>query len=180
MTGLNPVSYEYDTQGRLSRFTQGSGFDASMSTISYNVLNQISNITDPLFRNISFMYDSAGRITQQILPDGRSINYTYDANGKVTSITPPSRPNHSFTYTPVNLEESYNPPDIRLTSDTTLYSYNLDKQLTLITRPDGQTISLNYDNGGRLSTLTTGLSIQSGKFANRSNSPLTRTPYSPH
>ena len=126
------------------------------------------------------MYDPVEHTTQQALPDGRKINYIYDTNGNLTSITPPNRPSPSFTFTLVNLEEGYNPPDIRLTSDTTLYSYNLDKQLTLITRPDGQTISLNNDNGGRLSTLTTGLSIQSGKFANLSNSPLTRTPYSPH
>jgi YD repeat-containing protein len=89
-----------------------------------------------------------------MLPDGREINYMYDANGNVTSITPPSRPNHSFTYTLVNLEESYNPPNIGLSVDTTLYSYNLDKQLTLITRPDGQTVSLDYDSGGRLSAMT--------------------------
>src|SRR5207249_3158574 len=36
----------------------------------------------------------------------------------------------------------------------TQYTYNLDKQLTLVTRPDGQTLSLGYDTGGRLSTLT--------------------------
>jgi RHS repeat-associated protein len=36
----------------------------------------------------------------------------------------------------------------------TLYTYNLDRQLTLVTRPDGQTLSLGYDTGGRLSTLT--------------------------
>ncbi|MEK6589698.1 MAG: RHS repeat-associated core domain-containing protein, partial [Nitrospinota bacterium] len=161
IVGLNPVSYEYDAQGRLSRITQGSGFDARVSTMSYNALNQISNITDPLFRNISFMYDSAGRITQQILPDGRSINYTYDANGNVTSITPPSRPAHAFTYTPVDLEETYNPPDIGLPVDTTQYSYNLDKQLTLITRPDGQTVNLVYDTGGRLQSVIASGATQS-------------------
>ncbi len=71
----------------------------------------------------------------------------------MTSITPPSRPNHSFTYTPVNLEESCNPPDIGISVDTTQYTYNLDKQLTLITRPDGQTVSLDYDTGGRLQSV---------------------------
>jgi RHS repeat-associated protein len=153
-TGLNPVSYEYDTQGRLIRVTQGSGMDERRNSISYDSLNRISSITDPLFRSIVFNYDLAGRITRQMLPDGREINYMYDANGNLTSITPPSRPSHSFTYTAVNLEETYNPPDIGLPVDTTLYSYNLDKQLTLITRPDGQTVSLNYDTGGRLSTMT--------------------------
>ena len=77
-----------------------------------------------------------------------------DANGNVTSITPPGRPAHNFTFDPRDLETYYNPPDIGIGTVNTQYAYNLDKQLTLITRPDGQTISFNYDNGGRLSTIT--------------------------
>jgi RHS repeat-associated protein len=95
-----------------------------------------------------------------MLPDGREINYMYDANGNLTSITPPSRPSHAFTYTPVNLEEQYLPPSPLWGEGggegwKTTYTYNLDKQLTLITRPDGQTVSLDYDTGGRLSSLST-------------------------
>ena len=80
-------------------------------------------------------------------------------NGNMTSITPPSRPNHSFTYTPVNLEDTYNSPSPLWGEGggegwKTLYSYNLDKQLTIITRPDGQTVSLDYNTGGRLSAIT--------------------------
>jgi RHS repeat-associated protein len=36
----------------------------------------------------------------------------------------------------------------------TTYAYNLDRQLTTITRPDTQTLSLGYDSAGRLSTQT--------------------------
>jgi RHS repeat-associated protein len=89
------------------------------------------------------------------LPDTRQIGYLYDANGNVTSITPPGRPAHGFAYTPVDLEQSYDPPNVGLPTDTTQYTYNLDRQLTLVTRPDGQTLQLGYEpTGGRLSTLT--------------------------
>ncbi|MBF0634541.1 MAG: hypothetical protein HQK85_07790 [Nitrospinae bacterium] len=37
---------------------------------------------------------------------------------------------------------------------STTYAYNLDKQLTRITRPDGQTIDYGYDTAGRLSAIT--------------------------
>ncbi len=78
-----------------------------------------------------------------------------DANGNVTSLTPPGKPAHTFAYTPVDLEQAYDPPNIGLPTDTTQYTYNLDRQLTLVTRPDGQTLSLSYEpTGGRLSTLT--------------------------
>ena len=44
-------------------------------------------------------------------------------------------------------------------ANLTTYQYNLDKQPTLVTRPDGQTISFNYDTGGRLSTIATPASM---------------------
>jgi YD repeat-containing protein len=73
----------------------------------------------------------------------------------VASITPPSRPAHTFDYTPVDLEATYIPPDLGIGNVATTYTYNLDRQLTQVTRPDGQTLTLDYEPaGGRLSTLT--------------------------
>ena len=72
----------------------------------------------------------------------------------MTQITPPGRPAHVFQYTDVNLQSEYNPPDIGLPLDKTVYSFDLDKDLTLITRPDGQTVAFNYEPSGRLDTLT--------------------------
>ncbi|MGH7165275.1 MAG: Ig-like domain-containing protein, partial [Nitrospiraceae bacterium] len=134
MTGLEPVSYTYDALGRLSTITQGSGTEARMSTLAYNSKNELINITDPLSRTVGFAYDLAGRITTQTLPDTRTIGYNYDANGNVTAITPPGKPAHAFAYTAVDLEQTYDPPTIGLPTDTTQYTYNLDRQLTLVTR----------------------------------------------
>jgi len=74
-------------------------------------------------------------------------------NGNLTSITPPGRSAHLFNYTPVNLEAGYTPPTVPGTGATS-YQYNKAKQLTLVTRPDAQTLSLSYDSAGRLSTQT--------------------------
>jgi YD repeat-containing protein len=154
VTGLEPVAYAYDTLGRLSTITQGTGANARTSTLTYDSKNELINIQDPLLRNVGFAYDLAGRITTQTLPDTRTIGYAYDGNGNVTSITPPGRPAHGFDYTPVNLESNYNPPDAGFSPRNTQYAYNLDRQLTTVTRPDGQTIQLGYEpTGGRLSTI---------------------------
>jgi len=84
-----------------------------------------------------------------------AVALPYDANGNVTSITPPGRPAHTFAYTPVDLESDYSPPAAGFTPKATSYSYNLDRQLTLVTRPDGQMLQLAYEpTGGHLSTLT--------------------------
>jgi len=154
LTGLEPVAYSYDTRGRLTHITQGVGANSRTSTLSYNSEGFLASLTDPLSRRQSFSYDPAGRVTQQTQPDGRVVSYAYDANGNVTSLTPPGKPNHSFAYTPVNLEDTYNPPDLGPGSEATQYGYNLDKQLTKITRPDGRVVDLSYDAGGRLSTLS--------------------------
>jgi RHS repeat-associated protein len=155
VTGLEAVSYTYDSLGRLSTITQGSGVEARTSTLSYNTKNELISILDPLSRSVGFTYDLAGRITKQTLPDLREIQYSYDGNGNVTSITPPGRPAHGFSYTPVDLESNYTPPDAGFSPRHTQYSYNLDRQLTTVTRPDGQALQLSYEpTGGRLSTLT--------------------------
>jgi RHS repeat-associated protein len=155
VTGLEPVSFTYDARGRLSTMTQGTGGAARSSTFTYNPQGFLVGVTDPLSRTLNFGYDAAGRVTTQTLPDGRVIQTTYDANGNVASITPPSRPAHGFDYTPVDLEATYTPPDLGIGTVATSYTYNADRQLTQVIRPDGQTLTLDYEpTGGRLSSLT--------------------------
>jgi YD repeat-containing protein len=149
--GIEPANFTYDGNGRLQLITQGTAPDNRDYSITYDADGFLETITDPLSRTVGFSYDNNGRVTTQTMPDGREIGYTYDANGNVTSITPPGKSAHAFDYNAINLETLYNPPDIGIPEDRTQYSYNLDKQLELITRPDGQTIDLNYDGGGRLS-----------------------------
>jgi len=159
---LEPLSYQYDARGRLVSVTQGTGTVARTAALTYNAQGQLASITDPLGRTTLYQYDLAGRVTQQTLPDNRTIGYSYDANGNVTAITPPGRPNHAFSYTPVDLEQQYTPPSLLPLppagegggEGSTSYAYNLDKQITTITRPDGQLINFTYDAGGRLSSLT--------------------------
>jgi RHS repeat-associated protein len=152
---LEPIAFTYDPRGRLSTVTQGTGGSARISSFTYTPEGHLETITDPLFRTVRFAYDAAGRVITQTLPDLREIHTTYDANGNVESITPPTRPAHSFAYTPVDLESAYTPPDIGIGPVATTYTYNRDKQLTLVIRPDGQTISLDYDPAkGRLVSMT--------------------------
>jgi RHS repeat-associated protein len=123
--------------------------------MAYNSNGYLDTITDPLSRIISFQYDVAGRVTQQVMPGGRTVLMGYDANGNVSSITPPGRTEHLFDFTPVDETASYTPPDLGWGSTTTSYAYNRDRQLTTITRPDGQTVVMGYDSAGRVGTITT-------------------------
>jgi len=155
VTGLLPWQYTYDPQGRPATITQGTGADERTTSFSYGDHGYLETLTDPLKRTTHFEYDEAGRVTDEVLPDGATIHYAYDANGNVTSVKPPGKPAHNFTYTPVDLRATYTPPDVGAGNTQTTYAYNLDRQLSRIARPDGQTVEMSYDGAGRLSTIMT-------------------------
>ncbi|CDI04394.1 exported hypothetical protein [Candidatus Competibacter denitrificans Run_A_D11] len=153
--GLATINTSYDSHGRPSAITQSSGSETRTLSFAYNPQGYLQTATDPLGRTVNYAYDAAGRVTTQTLPDGRQILYSYDANGNLTSLTPPGRTAHAFAYTPVDLTQQYTPPTVNAGNPSTVYAYNADKQVTQISRPDGQTLSFAYDSAGRLSTLTT-------------------------
>jgi len=157
--GRAPTNVSYDAQGRLITATRGTSGSARTFSMGYDTLNRLVSVTDPLSRTLGFTYNDADRVVTETLPDARQVRYTYDADGNLTSVTPPGRPTHTSSYTAVNLESAYVPPDVGAGPTATIYSYNLDRQLTRITQPDSQTVELGYDSGGRLSTVTTAVGV---------------------
>ena len=70
------------------------------------------------------------------------------------SVTPPGRPEHQYTNDPLNMVLEYIPPDVGAGNNKSVYSYNADRQIMQMTRPDGVTIDFGYDNAGRLESIT--------------------------
>ena len=93
-------------------------------------------------------------MTRRVLPDSTEITLGYDRNGNLTSLTPPGKPAHTFTYDAVDLIGSYTAPNVGSGSSTTEYTFDLDRQLTRVLRPDSTEIDMAYDSAGRLSTVT--------------------------
>jgi RHS repeat-associated protein len=149
-----PWTRSYGSGGKLSSVGQGTH---KTQTLTYNANGGVSQITNVRSEDTLFSYDLAGRVSQITLPDTRVINYSYDANGNLTGITPPGRPQHVFGFNSFEILGSYEPPSIGfgVTKNTT-YTYNDDKQLTQISRPDGQNITFTYHaTKGRLTSITT-------------------------
>lgn len=151
--GTLPVSFVYDSSGRLSGIGQGTGAQSRAVTVSYDAERHVASIVDPLKRATRFEYNPAGRMTRQIFADGREVLYAYDPNGNLTAVTPPGQSAHRFEYTPADRVQSYVAPDAPPGRAQTSYSYNQDKQLTRVTRPDAKTIDIDYDTAGRVSAL---------------------------
>jgi RHS repeat-associated protein len=144
------TSFTYDSRGRLGSATEGS----RQTTFSYDSNGRVALVTDPLNLTEGFTYDADGRLLTKTLEDGRVITYSYDNNGNITSVTPPGASAHDLTYSAVNLPISYSPPVVSGSGPTT-YSFSPDREITKITRPDGEVISYNYDTAGRVSSLVT-------------------------
>jgi len=156
VTGLLAFAATYNAQGQLQSIAQGTGTDQRTVTFGYSQQGYPQSVTDPLGRAVGYEHDAAGRVTKSTLSDARQIQFTYDAKGNLTSLTPPGRPTHHFTYNSVDMGTEYDPPPaVDTGTRKTVYEYDLDRNLTRITRPDGQLLDFAYDNAGRLSTLTT-------------------------
>jgi RHS repeat-associated protein len=147
---LTPAKFSYDSKGRLSTIKQGP----RTTTLAYDSNGFLASSEDPLKLKTSYAHDAAGRLLTTTLPDGRIITNTYDANGNLTSVTPPGKSAHDFAYTPVDLTSTYTPPVVSGTGASS-YAYDLDRNQTAITRPDGETIKYGYDSAGRLNSTTT-------------------------
>ncbi|MBK7891916.1 MAG: hypothetical protein IPJ84_14070 [Bdellovibrionales bacterium] len=197
-----PVSYTYDTRGRLSTISQSA---PRTTTLAYNTAGFLSSVTNALSQATSFTYDAVGRVLTQTLPDSRVVTFTYDAGGNLASLTPPGGAAHSFLSNGFDLIAKYTAPatsffEASATAEKVLkktegfirqsirklaawissflpqaaaklqtfvvnrdtdYAYNNDRQLTSITRPDGQVAEFTYSGTtGRLS----GITVPSGAF----------------
>jgi RHS repeat-associated protein len=152
---LEPTTYTYDARGQLTEVTEGAGPVAPRTRhFSYDAGGRLGSLVDPVGGTVTFTSDSIGRITTQTLPGVGTVAYGYDANGMLNSIAPPGRTAHVFGYSAVDLEASYTPPNLLSGTTPTGYTYNTDRQLARVTRPDATTLDLAYDTAGRPSSLT--------------------------
>ncbi|MGE4132485.1 MAG: RHS repeat-associated core domain-containing protein [Bdellovibrionales bacterium] len=153
---LLPVSYAYTSRGQLRSVTQGD----RVTSFQYNAQGHMSGTTDALGRQSNFAYDQADRMISQTRPDGQVLAMRYDANGNLIGITPPGKTEHKFSLNLFELMAEYLPPILGGTTSTnTLFDYNLDRQMTAIHRPDGRSVSMNYNAATGVLESTTGSDI---------------------
>ncbi len=74
-SGLAPVEFTYDSEGRISGVDQGPQFWPTRSTRVTGFTR-----TNAAGHTIEYAYDAADRLTQIVLPSGCDYGYTYDEN----------------------------------------------------------------------------------------------------
>ena len=118
------VSYTYDPKGNI--------LSATNKDITYNFTydsaNRMTSSMDSNSRYLQYSYDTAGKKTKTIYPDGSVVSYAYDNTGRLATITNGG----GRTYD---------------------YSYDILGRRNKITYPSGATANYAYDTAGRLTSL---------------------------
>jgi RHS repeat-associated protein len=179
------TDFAYDSHGNLVKITKTltETGDKQVSTLVYNSLGELTQLTDPLTRSWSYGYDSQGDRTSITTPLGHRSSASFDQDSSETSSVsargnePGANPaDYTTTYTrdpfgrPTDVQDpqghhqlfSYD-ADGNLTDATdrdgnhTQYSYDAANQQTQVTRGDGSTQKTSYDADGQVSKQTDGL-----------------------
>lgn len=138
-----PLSISYDIRGRVVQTNQGT---SNTVQYTYNNKGKIASIKNALNQVTSYLYNVAGDLVRITNPDGREVRYQYNSVGQITKIIPPNGLQHIFTFNGMELPATYRPPTIaETTTPQTRYTYDLDKQLTSIIRPDGKKVRFVYE-----------------------------------
>ena len=148
---LDSVEYFYDNRGRLDSMAYGTGPEARTRSFAYNLQGYPSRLTDEAGRVFEFEYDAAGRRTRTLLPDSQEILFAYDSSGNLDSLTPPGSIPHAFVYTALELDSIYAPPSLGVGVWSTSRRYNLDRQVSRLTKPESTHVDIEYDTAGRVS-----------------------------
>lgn len=82
-TGLVPISYSYDSAGRLTSRNQGFG----PTTYGYDARGQLQSITEPGSSVTRFGYDTQGNVLTVTDPTNRVTRLGYDTAGHLSSVT---------------------------------------------------------------------------------------------
>ena len=140
------VVYNYDKNGNVidKSITNASGSVVYNQTIySYNELNQLFSVKDPLNKETTTTFDANGNVESIYTPNGKTITNIYDNADRLKDLKVGSSIWHTFEY-----DQNGN---IKKTTDshsgqTKTFTYDAANQVTSQT-VDGQAANWTYDNG---------------------------------
>ena len=78
--------------------------NGNTTSLSYDSLNRLTTVTDPVSRHLYFSYGSGTSLVSTVTSDfGTSLSYSYDVAGRLTQVTEPDSTTISFDYNGSNL-----------------------------------------------------------------------------
>jgi RHS repeat-associated protein len=141
-TITNQFNQVWTIDNKLEKFISGEGFETSYT---YDVMDQVSSVTDHLSNIVSFERDLYSQITKEIDPLLDEVTRTYDQSGNVTTVT--DQRGNTTTYTVDGFGQT-----IRLVSpDAGTENYWRDEAGNITKKSNANTVvEYNYDVLNRL------------------------------
>ena len=133
------TSYVYDKLYRMTQMTlPNDGYTTPVWNWEYYNNTLLKKTTDPLGRQTTYEYDTAGRLEWIKAPLSRDTQFTYDLLNRQSSVTTPD------------------PDGVGTggTASTTTYGYDIYSRLTSITNPNSGVTSQAWDDAWQLTSLT--------------------------
>ena len=138
------TEYDYNEYGNLIKTTLPAlGLS---STAVYDAASRLTSATDALGRTSSFVYNNNDYLTSETDAMDHTTQYAYDKNDNLTSIT-----NAKGGVTTMSYDNATDwLLSVEFAGAKKQYDYNKDGTLSTFTKPDGTTLSYDYDELGRI------------------------------
>jgi RHS repeat-associated protein len=144
-------SYVFNPAGQLIKEVDRNGY---VTTLTYSGGN-LTTVSDPAGRRLSFTYGSNGKIASVTGPLGRTVSYSYDSAGDLIGITNVGGRKWSFTY-------------------------GSKHRMQTMTDPRGEKSKIAYDSSGRVRSWTDPMKrVTTFSYADNANGSETTTETDP-
>lgn len=155
----NQIGYGYDTLGRVETITTSYG----TTTLTYDLGDNITKITDPLGNITKMTYDAEGNMIKktvspeqynEITNDGQGYTYSYDKMDKLIKQADPLGNIFKMQYdTRGNKTKEINPNTYNPSTEDgqgVTYQYDIQNRKIKIINPSGKKTRIKYDALGNI------------------------------
>ncbi|MGV9282663.1 DUF6531 domain-containing protein, partial [Streptomyces sp. NPDC003730] len=166
--GLLRCTIEYDTESRVTRYTDALG---NTTTYRWNELYQLVSVTDPLGHTTSSTWDRYDRLLSRTDACGRTSRYSYDAAGAPTEVVRPDGLREAAE------NNEWGQPVVVVQADGHAWHMEYDSRGNLMaeTDPSGARVDYQYRDDGALLSVTDALGRTALLEADAAGLPLVAT-----
>jgi RHS repeat-associated protein len=161
--GEAPTQYGFDERGLLTTVTEGNGADSRVYQINWDVDTGEAKVTNPKGDVSSLAFDAAGSLVAVNRADGKRAVIDRTAAGQPAGISVDGVAQYTIGTNERGQLTTFAPVDGASLDVTTLGYTN--GRVTNQSNPDGTSVTVQYDDHGRLSSVDAGAGAYAPTYA---------------